>query len=325
MGEALDRLGRASEAFAAAIEGKAIQRRLFAERAAASEGETAKYIRLAAWFSSADRNAWAIAPPEGPGADRPSAHAFLVGFPRSGTTLLEQGLAGHRRVRTLEEAPTLAAHYAAFLSSDEGCARLARLTGEEADLWRARYWDEVRTHGIEPAGVVFVDKAPAGTLYLPLIARLFPRARILFALRDPRDVVLSCLRQAFQMNAMTYAFTSLEESAACYGACMAMAQIYRSVLPLDLVEARHEDLANDFGNEIRRISDFLELDFDPAMREIEATAAGRRLRTPSGAQVRLGVNREGVGRWLDYARELAPVLPILAPWVERFGYARGRA
>ena len=84
------------------------------------------------------------------------------------------------------------------MTTPEGLERLAHLTPAEAQTWRAAYWAEVARGGVEVAGKVFLDKAPAGTLYLPLIAKLFPGAKILFALRDPRDVVLSCLRSSFQ-------------------------------------------------------------------------------------------------------------------------------
>ena len=157
------------------------------------------------------------------------------------------------------------------------------------------------------AGGVFVDKQPAGTLYLPMIARLFPRAKILFALRDPRDVVLSCFRQAFQMNAMTYAFTDLGETAACYDACMRLAEQARARLPLAWADVRHEALVEDFDAELGRILDFLGLEPDPGMTDFARAAATRTIRTPSAPQVRAGLNRRGLGRWRQYRDELAPV------------------
>ena len=321
LGEALDALGRTADAFAAAVEGKAIQRRLFAQRAAGREGEVAKLKRLAAWFRGADPAAWAPAPRRAPRSGRePAGHVFLVGFPRSGTTLLEQALAGHPNVVALEEAPTLATHQARFLGDAEGCADLARLGADDADAWRARYWAEVAAHGVDIGGRVFLDKAPAGTLRLPLVAKLFPDAKVLFAVRDPRDVVLSCLRNAFQMNAMTYAFTALEETAACYRACMELARVYRGVLTLDLAEVRHETLVEDFDAELERIAGLVGLEPHPAMSDVAATAARRSVRTPSAPQVRTGLNRKGVARWRAYADELAPVMATLAPWVEGFGY-----
>ena len=319
-GEALDHLGRTGEAFSAAVEGKRLLRRLYAERAAGREGQVEKLRRLQRWFAAADPAPWREAPPEAPG-ERPAAgHAFILGFPRSGTTLLEQALAGHPKVAALEEAPTLAAPYAEFLADADGLERLARIGPQEAAAWRRRYWDVVRAHGVDASGKLFVDKAPAETLSLPLIAKLFPGARVIFALRDPRDVVLSCLRNDFQMNAMTYAFTDLGETTACYEACMALAATYRAVLPTQPLVVHHERLVSDLPTQITRIADFLGLAFHPAMTDPAAVARSRTVRTPSAPQVRAGLNQGGIGRWRAYAHELAPVLPVLTPWAERFGY-----
>ena len=318
LAETLDLLGRPGEAFAAAGEGKAIQRRLFAERAGGREGATARLQRLNAWFAAADPAAWATAAAAPTG--EPQAHAFILGFPRSGTTLLEQALAGHPDVVALEEPPTLAAPAAEFLGSPEGLERLQRLGEDEAAVWRARYWAEVRAQGADPAGKLFIDKAPAETSSLPLIARLFPGARVLFALRDPRDVVLSCFMSSFQMNALTYAFTELSQTAAAYGACMTLAETYRRMLPPELLEVRHEALVDDFESELRKIAEFLGLSFDAAMLDVATTARTRSVRTPSAPQVREGLTAARIGRWRAYAEALAPVLPVLDPWILRFGY-----
>lgn len=319
LGEILDGLDDPAAAFAAAASGKALAHRLYAELAASRESEAAKSARLGAWWGAAPVAAWTGAPRTTAIPGEAAAHVFLIGFPRSGTTLLEQILAGHPDVVALEEAPTLADHYAEFLADDDGCGRLTALTAAEADHWRAHYWATV-ANAVDVEGKTFVDKAPAGTLTLPLVARLFPDARILFALRDPRDVVLSCFRNAFQMNAMTYAFTSLDATAECYDAVMAMAAAYRARSPLPLIEVRHEALVDDLDAEVARVTAFLGLASHPAMADFAATAARRDVRTPSARQVRAGINRRGVGRWRAYAAELAPVLPHLDRWVEVFGY-----
>jgi thioredoxin-like negative regulator of GroEL len=319
-GEAAGEQGDRTTAFAAAVAGKALLHCLYADLAASRESEAAKSLRLGEWWGAAPAAAWEPVPFAAPEVAQASAHAFILGFPRSGTTLLEQVLAGHEDVVVLEEAPTLADHYAAFLSDDDGCARLATLTAAEADVWRARYWAIVAAHGADAGGKLFVDKAPAGTLTLPLIGRLFPDARILFAVRDPRDVVLSCFRTAFQMNATTYAFTTLDDTARLYDAVMVMAAAYRRRTALALTEVRHEALLADPDAEIARIAAFLGLSHAAAMVDVAATAARRDVRTPSARQVRAGINWRGVGRWRDYAADLAPVLPTLAPWVAGFGY-----
>ena len=318
--EALDRLGRPAEAFEEAAAGKALQRRLFAERAHAGEGAVSRLQRLASWFEGANFTDWAARPvASGPG--EPRAHAFILGFPRSGTTLLEQALAGHPEVVALEEPPTMAAPASEFLGSAEGLRRLAGLPEEEIAPWRARYFAEVRALGADAAGKVLVDKAPAETASLPLIARLFPEARILFPIRDPRDVTLSCFTSSFRMNALTYAFTDLAETAAAYDATMRLADACRRVLPLQLMEVRHEALVQDLDASLARVAEFLGLEMHPAMADIATTARRRNVRTPSAAQLRGGLTTTRLGRWSAYAKALGPVLPVLEPWVRRFGYA----
>ena len=321
LGEALDGLGRAPEAFQAFSRGKSALRRLYAERAAGREREVDKLDRLAAWFQTDDPAMWREAA-GGFGAQGPGvrAHVLLVGFPRSGTTLLEQALAGHPDLVALEEPPTFAEAYEEFLATPAGLARLSALTAAEAEYWRSVYWRVVGGHGADVAGKVFLDKAPAGTLYLPLVAKLFPEAKVLFAVRDPRDVVLSCFRQSFQINALTYAFTDLAETARCYAAAMELAAVYREALPIQPIEVRYERLVDDFASELGRIAGVLGLELAPAMLDVAATASRRVVRTPSAPQVRAGLNRRGLGRWRAYAAELAPVMPILAPWIERLGY-----
>lgn len=318
MAEACDQLGDYSAAFALAAAGKALQRQLYKPQATARESALARLRRLEIAFRGLALGDFGGLAATGP--QPVTAHVFLVGFPRSGTTLLEQALAGHPAVTALEEAPTLAGAHQAFLESAAGLARLAALTAAEAEGWRDRYWAEVARHGVTTTGRVFLDKQPAGTEDLPLVAKLFPKAKILFAVRDPRDVVLSCFRQNFRMNALTYAFTDLVETAACYDANFRLAEVYRRVLPLHVLDVRHEALIADFEAGLRRICDFIGLEFDPAMTDLATTARSRVVRTPSAPQVRAGLNTKGVGRWRAYAQALAPVRPVLDPWAERLDY-----
>jgi hypothetical protein len=123
------------------------------------------------------------------------------------------------------------------------------------------------------------------------------------------------------MNALTYAFTDLAETARCYAACMAMAQVYRRVLPVNLIEVRYETLVADFEGELARVAAFLEIEPTPAMIDVATTARRRVVRTPSARQVRAGLNREGLERWRAFPRELAPVMDTLAPWIVALGYA----
>ena len=142
--------------------------------------------------------------------DGVEGHVFLLGFPRSGTTLLEQVLASHPRVEALEERETLTDAMRAFLRhARRPPSPGGRPTSAELEPLRAAYWARVRAEGAQVAGKVFVDKHPLNTLKLPLIAKLFPEAKILFAQRDPRDVVLSCYRRRFAMSGSAYQLLTL--------------------------------------------------------------------------------------------------------------------
>jgi Flp pilus assembly protein TadD len=322
IGDLRDAEGRPAEAFAA-YEGS--NARLKAANAARFEAPGVITAldhseRLTRWFETADPALWRDAPVAQPQTSDPRTHVFLVGFPRSGTTLLENVLAAHPDVVTLEERNCLESASADYLSSPEGLSRLARIEPAEAERQRQAYWSKVREYGVEPAGRTFIDKMPLASVALPLIAKLFPDARILFARRDPRDVVLSCFRRRFGMNASMYQLLTLEGAAAYYDSVMRLSEIYRGLLPLPQHLVRYESLVEDFEGTARAACDFLRLDWNQALFDFAANARSRGIATPSASQVARGLNREGEGVWRRYREQMAPVQPLLEPWVQRFGY-----
>ena len=323
IGDLRDAEDRPAEAFAAYLasngEMKALHARVFASPGA--RGALAWTESLAEWFGRADPELWQQAPEARPRAADPSVHVFLVGFPRSGTTLLENVLAAHPDVVSLEEKDSLAPAIETYLGSAGGLERLSRLASGEAARQRDAYWAAVRGFGVEPRGKVFIDKMPLMSVNLPLVAKLFPSARILFARRDPRDVVLSCFRRRFGMNPSMYQLLTLEGAAAYYDAVMRLAELYRGLLPLQQRLVRYEALVDDFEGVARDACAFLGLGWDQGLHDFAAKARTRGISTPSAAQVARGLNREGQGAWRRYRDQMASVLPLLQPWVERFGYA----
>jgi hypothetical protein len=245
---------------------------------------------------------------------------FLMGFPRSGTTLIESMLAAHPDVETLEERNTLEAAVRAFLASPEGLRRLQSASVRELETYREDYWRSVRRFGAEPAGKVFIDKNPFNTAKLPLIWKLFPAARVIFAVRDPRDVVFSCFRRRFDLNPSTYELLDLGQAARFYGSMMRLAELLRPRQHLAEHRLTYERLIADFQGEARALCAFIGIDW---RQELEAFGErGRRgeVASASAAQIARGLYADGAGQWRRYRKELAPVLPVLAPWVERFGY-----
>jgi tetratricopeptide (TPR) repeat protein len=320
MGDALDRMGRTAEAFGSWLSANEALRNLYAPQFGAGGTETGHALaeRLRKGFEAVDPTLWrrehAPAAPE-----RGAGHVFVVGFPRSGTTLLGQVLAAHPDVTTLDELETLAAAGRAYLADPGGLQRLAAAGEAELDGFREAYWRTVRAQGVAPEDGTFVDKLPMNTLGLPLIARLFPEAKVIFVRRDPRDVLLSCFRRQFVINGTNWEFLSLAGAARFYDAVMGLAERYMAALPLDVAVLRYEDLVADLAGETEKLRAFLGLAEDPAMAAFAGSERAADIATPSAAQVAGGVF-EGAGQWKRYASQLAPVTPVLRPWIEAFGY-----
>jgi hypothetical protein len=230
-------------------------------------------------------------------------------------------LASHPEVIALEERPTLNEGISRYFVDDRDIGTLMNASEAELEPLREAYWRQIRSLCGDVSGKVFIDKQPSLTLYLPLLKRLFPNARILFCIRDPRDVLLSCYRRSFAMNGTIYQFTDLESLAKFYSYTMDLAALYFEKLGQPVHRHVHETFVQDFEGETRRMCDFLGLAYAEAMRDFVETARKRDIRTPSAAQVREGLNASGVGYWKNYAKGLEPALPLLQRWVAAYGYA----
>lgn len=253
-----------------------------------------------------------------PGGENDRAPIFLVGFPRSGTTLLEQVLSAHSQLVCIEEREHLALAAAEVAAEPD---RLASLSDGEVQAIRDEYWKRVNAETKVGKRIV-VDKLPLNIIFLPLIRRVFPDAKILFALRDPRDVVLSCFQQRFGMNAAMVQFLQLETAATYYDKVMSLGLLCRERLGLHVCEVRYEGVVADLESVARSVTDFLDLPFEPAMLTPDATAKKRNINTPSARQVIEPIYTRSLARWKRYARELEPVLPGLSDWAVRLGYPR---
>jgi hypothetical protein len=313
LAEALDGQDRPAEAFVAYVEARTAQDALSRPQFERPGAETGHRIaaRLAAEFEAIA--AWPAA-----GTKPERSPVFVLGFPRSGTTLLAEILAGHPGATVLDEKPTLRDAILEFTGKPGGLARLAAAGEQEIESWRALYWQRVAEQGVTTGFVV--DKVPVNTLHLPLIARLFPGAKIVFALRDPREVVFGCFRRQFAVNPFTYEFLSLERAASFYDSTMRLAALYRARLPLDLLALRNEDLVAAPQAEVERLCAFLGIPPCPAMTDFTRRRERRAIASPDAARLGGGIEGPRPAHWRRYPGPMAPVLPLLAPWVQRFGY-----
>ena len=318
LGDACARLGDAAAAHSAYVRSKADFAAVHAVHFAGRPPHRAWIEAIDAALAALDPALWPSPTPAPASAS--ARHVFVLGYPRSGNTLLENVLASLPGVAALEERATLRKSDSAFLAEPAaGLACLQALDAPAAAAHCDAYWHEVADAGVPRGGLAFVDMDPLKGTRLPLIARLFPAARILLLRRDPRDVVWSCFRTSFALTNAAMDFVTLERTARHYAALMTLIEHARTRLPLTVYEVSYEALVRDFDAETQTICQFCGLDWSEDLRQFDRTARQRGVSTASATQVRKGLY-DGSGQWRPFARWLAPVMPILEPWIERFGY-----
>lgn len=271
---------------------------------------------------SVDANAYAAWKP----LTAPSAlHSpvFVIGFPRSGTTLLEQMLDAHPDFRSMDERGYV---YQLIERMEHAGQRypddLANLSQTDADQLRAVYWRLVARTLPDLRQRRLIDKNPLNMLCLPMILRLFPQARIILCLRHPCDVLLSCSMQPFRSPAFMVMCSSLQRLACGYADAFEQCCKHLEVFKPQVLEWRYECVVENFDDAIARLGQFLAVeDASPFARFAEHARARRFIATPSYAQVTQPVSRVSVDRWKNYRQRFEPALPLLRPWLERFGYA----
>ena len=241
--------------------------------------------------------------------------AFLGGHPRSGTTLLEQVLGAHPSVAALDE-PTafLKVLQGEFYKSKElSCSRL--------NFLRRQYIQALRQE-LGPAGdgKLLLDKNPSPTARLPLWLRVFPELRVLVALRDPRDVALSCYFQNIPLNATNVNFLSLERVAKHFADLMDVWLAVREWDDFAWLETRYEDTVADLDTEGRRVTSFLGLAWHEDQGRFYEKSRLKQLYSPTYQDVTRPVYARSVARWRFYEKYLAPIFPKLEPYCRALGY-----
>ncbi|WP_426693029.1 sulfotransferase [Sphingomonas sediminicola] len=313
LGQLEEGAGHYDEAFAAYTRMNEIQRgdpTRPEERAAAyrtvvgNQRETISAKWLKGWREDASK------------CDRPSP-AFLVGFPRSGTTLLDTMLMGHPNVEVLEEEPTLL-KASKILPFDA----LADASDQRIEEARNEYFKVAGERTPLAPGKLLIDKNPLSMNALPTIRRLFPEARIILALRHPCDVVFSCYATNFKLNDGMSNFLGLDTAAELYDLSFSYFEKAQGLLGLSVHKVVYENVVGDREIELRSLLDFLGLEWSDDVLDHELTALSRgRIKTASYAQVAQPIYSQAAGRWTNFREHLEPVLPVLEPWLAKFGYS----
>ncbi|HTB47436.1 MAG TPA: sulfotransferase, partial [Acetobacteraceae bacterium] len=234
---------------------------------------------------------------------------FIVGMPRSGTSLVEQISASHKLVFGAGEQTEMFAILTA-LEFENGNHHPALWNRTSVRREAMAYVQHLRELG--GGAVRVIDKQPDNILCLGHIAVLFPRARIVVCRRDPRDVSLSCFFQHFRDGPLVWT-DDLADCAFRAREIERLTEHWRTVLPIPVLEVQYETLVANLETESRRLIDFLGLEWDPACLAFHETQ--RTVMTASHWQVRQPIYARSAGRWRHYRNHLGPMLQEFEGWV----------
>ena len=248
---------------------------------------------------------------------------FLVGFPRSGTTLMDTILRSHSKIEVLEEKPTVVAAKAAIRKNGYNEIHNNIFPIDILSEAKAAYIKEFRKYiKSSDTSSVYIDKLPLNLIEVPLINQLFPAAKFILALRHPFDTILSCWMQDFEINAAMANMVDLDRIVDLYCVAMETFKICRSEYNLNVHTIRYEDLLEDLKGESSALLTFLDLTWETNMEDYRATALKRgRINTPSYSQVSQPIYKEAKYRWVNYKEYLDKYSDQIEPWIQEFGYS----
>jgi tetratricopeptide (TPR) repeat protein len=323
LGALLDGQQRFDEAMAAWVAAKEVLRPASAPFTQVLNGIQKRIREMTANLTSDVFARWARAAVDLP---PPRRLAVLCGHPRSGTTLMEQVLDSHPAALTAEETHIM--HDEAYLPLSRGHAPetsiLSVLDAAPAGALRnarANYFQCTELFIQRTIGDRWlIDKNPALNVLVPAVARIFPEAKLLIALRDPRDVCLSCFMQPLALNPVSSAYLTWQDTIAQYLSVMGF---WRTLLPRiknPWLEFRYESVVDDLPRAARTVFDFLGLDWDERVLLFFDHARTRPLRSPAYADVVKPVYRSAIGRWRHYEKHMKPYLSQLEPLARELGY-----
>ena len=256
-------------------------------------------------------------------------HCFLLGHPRSGTTLIEQALDAHSDIQSADETsifhnaiwmPTIfdlqkkgGQTYAELLDTVSP-NYVRKLRGNYTQHWLRSQGSNARSHRI------WLDKNPALTTRLAVIARFFPDASIVFALRDPRDVVLSSYMQPVGINDWSINWLTLRETVDYYCFAMQMWLDIRDKLQNPWIEVRYEDVVNDFKEQAQRVTGHLDLRWSDTQENVQGHVQNKVIYSPTYGDVTQPIYKSSLHRWRQYRDWIAPFEKQLYPFIQQFGY-----
>jgi len=313
LGKALEDRGEFAESFHYYELGNRLKRPECRYRAEIIERNTRQQIEICSREFFASRRGWGD-----PAADP----IFIVGLPRSGSTLLEQILASHSRVEGTQELPNVQQLVSLLrgrdLENDRYPRILADLKAADVAELGAKYLADTRIY--RSSRPFFIDKMPNNFRHLGLIHLMLPNARIIDARREPMACCFSNFKQLFA-NGQEFTY-SIEDIARYYRTYLELMRHWERVLPAGrILRVQHEDVVDDLEGSVRRLLDFCGLEFEPQCVAFHETQ--RSVRTASSEQVRQAIYREGLDQWRNFEPWLGPLKDALGDALTRYRETEG--
>ena len=248
---------------------------------------------------------------------------FIIGFPRSGTTLLDTILSSHPSIEVIEEksmVPQLIGSLNELTKNNFN--NLKKINTDQIQKLRNNYFKNLYSHiKDKDNSKLYIDKLPLNIIYVGEILRIFPEAKFIISLRHPCDCVLSCFMQTFSINNAMANFLNLEDSAKLYDLVMELWTQYISTFHINYYEIKYENLVQNLETTVRPLLKFLELPWNSDVLTFSKTAKKRQqIKTPSYDQVIRPIYADAKGRWKMYEKQISNIFPILEPWIKKFNY-----
>ena len=248
---------------------------------------------------------------------------FIIGFPRSGTTLLDTILRSHPSIEVIEEKPIIDKFIGILEKKiNHDLKNLENISESLFQEMRDIYFLERNKYlNFKDKNKLYIDKMPFNIVHVGELLRFFPNSKFIFALRHPNDSVLSCFMQNFSPNDAMINFTSINNTSYLYDLVMTLWLKYSELFSSSIHTIKYEDVVNNFDKMIGDLLNFLNLEWSDNVREFHKTAKQRGIiSTPSYNQVNMPLYKNSINRWKNYEKKFLDSKKILDKWVEIFNY-----
>jgi len=315
LAKSYDNLGNYDKAYEHFVEANDIVDKIFKEKF-----KKDKYINIVNkrinFFSEFDLNKWSLEL-----SDKKDP-IFLLGFPRSGTTLLDTILRSHSAIEVIEEKPIIEKFIDELKNRiGDDFSRLEKLDTNFVIKMRKTYFEERNKYVKFDKNKVYIDKLPLNLIFIGEIYRFFPNAKFIIALRNPYDVILSCFMQQFSPNDAMMNFTNLDDASHLYDLVMNLYLRYKGLFNSNIYEIKYEDVVSNFDKSIKDLLSFLNLEWEDNVKKFYETASKRGIiSTPSFNQVNQKIYNKSVNRWKNYNKKFLKIEYSLNNWIKEFNY-----